>query len=562
MNTPRANELDEQVGAAYCDLTTNFCDPSQFILYLHLINTMYNFTAATVPVDRTIWEGNLSSSSNGQILRDFGAIDPTKYKVVYRKRPKAGEQHFTLKETSTDQKLVLCYGIHSDDPRVAAKNEHVNVTGASCGKSSAAASQSGDESSGEASPGTMGSSPVENELVATRAKVLAKLGSLLDDWQAAPGVTMWTTAGTPASTLSLLQDLVSAMLLAERKRQESDDRLPEGQTAPSEDLTGGYFLRLKCNYNYGYDVRLYDTLDSDQFENFKMGTAGLFLADDECLSARKENFYDTFFAADERKTDEKYAGTPHQFLHHQVPERRSITTGNLPDIWRWIHDFPPDSTVADDTIADAASHIVDQLTPLMKMEEEGTLSQRTITCPLLAPKHHGVTIADVWLCGMMERVDWQAVIDYFLSLEDKKYCYFTPEKVDDARSKPEACTVVDIKFNTRSVGDMISFLGDIVWYEHSFSRTPRTSNNPITLDYCDVGYASSAHDCDGGYLFRTIDGDQPARVSVSYRGQAYGIADYSKQDHSLQVLSILNQLLNLNKSATELRPTPSVEVLP
>jgi len=71
-----------------------------------------------------------------------------------------------------------------------------------------------------------------------------------------------------------------------------------------------------------------------------------------------------------------------------------------------------------------------------------------------------------------------------------------------------------------------------------------------------------------------------ARFTLTYRDAEYAVANINalkgapradgsggagsaqQKDHTIEILSVLHQLVNLNKSATDIRATPSVQVLP
>ncbi len=167
----------------------------------------------------------------------------------------------------------------------------------------------------------------------------------------------------------------------------------------------------------------------------------------------------------------------------------------------------------------------------------------------------------VWLCGRMEVSDWETAIDYFVGLQSRVYCTLAvKERICDP--KIPTPTLLKAGFASRSVGEMIQFLGDVLWYQDN-SKQSQTRNVPVTLSYCGVGPWGAAHDCTGGILFQVKKGIQTkARFTLSYRDEYYSIGDYGEDDHSLQVMAIINQLINLNKSATDLRATPIVQVVP
>jgi len=63
-------------------------------------------------------------------------------------------------------------------------------------------------------------------------------------------------------------------------------------------------------------------------------------------------------------------------------------------------------------------------------------------------------------------------------------------------------------------------------------------------------------------LFQLNSDPDHSRFSVRYRGEQYSVADHRPNDHTLEVLSIVNQLMNINKSANDLRTTPTVQLIP
>jgi len=136
---------------------------------------------------------------------------------------------------------------------------------------------------------------------------------------------------------------------------------------------------------------------------------------------------------------------------------------------------------------------------------------------------------------------------------------------------------LELRLHIRSVGEIFQFLGDLLHYQDEVRRQLDTNpqmkvklNTPVTFGYC-ADEASPG--CDD-YFFR-LDGDScNSRFTLSYRNATYSVANISpppgqcgqveahRKDHTLEILSVLHQLVNLNKSATDIRPTPSVQVLP
>ena len=95
-------------------------------------------------------------------------------------------------------------------------------------------------------------------------------------------------------------------------------------------------------------------------------------------------------------------------------------------------------------------------------------------------------------------------------------------------------------------------------------------NTPVTFGYCADDASPGCND-----VFFRLDGDLcNSRFTLSYRNASYSVANLNtpagacgqaepnRKDHTLEILSVLHQLVNLNKSATDIRPTPSVQVLP
>ena len=83
-------------------------------------------------------------------------------------------------------------------------------------------------------------------------------------------------------------------------------------------------------------------------------------------------------------------------------------------------------------------------------------------------------------------------------------------------------------------------------------------------------------------IFLRVDGDPcNARFSLTYREREYYVGNFdppadlrpaadsaavrtatARKDHTLEILAVLHQLVGLHKSATDMRSTPSVNVLP
>jgi hypothetical protein len=99
-------------------------------------------------------------------------------------------------------------------------------------------------------------------------------------------------------------------------------------------------------------------------------------------------------------------------------------------------------------------------------------------------------------------------------------------------------------------------------------------NTPVTFGYCGDDPTPGCDD-----IFIRLDGDPcNARFTLTYRDKQYSVANFSppgdarnnncrtesvaQKDHTLEILSVLHQLVGLHKSATDIRATPVVQVLP
>jgi hypothetical protein len=157
--------------------------------------------------------------------------------------------------------------------------------------------------------------------------------------------------------------------------------------------------------------------------------------------------------------------------------------------------------------------------------------------------------------------------------------------VTQDRSHPNA--KIEIRFEIRSVGEMIQFLGDLLEYQEELGTFLRNNplgqlrlHDPVTFGYCDdhvpVSQAAGCND-----VFFNLPPDScNSRFSVRYRGRTYAVHNYNPpegencqiqspylpgapgRDHTLEVLSVVHQMVDLQKSAQDIRETPYVQVLP
>jgi hypothetical protein len=128
------------------------------------------------------------------------------------------------------------------------------------------------------------------------------------------------------------------------------------------------------------------------------------------------------------------------------------------------------------------------------------------------------------------------------------------------------------------VGEIFQFLGDLLYYQEELKRLNNdatrphlTLNNPVTFGYCADDPRVGCNDI----FFQLDERLCNSRFTLNYRGTTYAVAnlnpppgspcaegDANRKDHTLEILSVLDQLVNLNKPANDIRPTPSVQVLP
>jgi hypothetical protein len=196
--------------------------------------------------------------------------------------------------------------------------------------------------------------------------------------------------------------------------------------------------------------------------------------------------------------------------------------------------------------------------------------------------------------------DDQRVTDFCTSFGWMIEQLHAPDK-DEKRLTTSADPKPRIRMEIRSVGEIIQFLGDLMAYQeaiqayqHASSITAPRSDikalNPVlTFGFC--GYLAN-HALDphcGDYFFNiSSTGDsEDSRFSVRYRGQTYYVPRYSLPDqwqtaesapcsgsdakpgkdascidHTLEVLAVVNQLTDLQRSAQDVQQTPYVSVLP
>ena len=139
---------------------------------------------------------------------------------------------------------------------------------------------------------------------------------------------------------------------------------------------------------------------------------------------------------------------------------------------------------------------------------------------------------------------------------------------------------LELRLHLRSVGEIFQFLGDLVYYQEEvrkyMEKNPQLGlrlNTPVTFGYCGDNPVPGCDD-----IFVRFDADRcDTRFSVQYRGGDYYVsnfraagdsvtgcgADYvTRKDHTLEILSVLHQLVGLHRAGGDLRQTPTVQLLP
>lgn len=162
--------------------------------------------------------------------------------------------------------------------------------------------------------------------------------------------------------------------------------------------------------------------------------------------------------------------------------------------------------------------------------------------------------------------------------EPTRYCRIYNRFTGDSPiNRIDGYPKLELRLHIRSVGEIFQFLGDLLQYQDELRRhfdgNPQLKvklNTPVTFGYCADDPGPGCND-----IFFRLDGDPcNSRFTLSYRSVNYSVANLNppagscaaagadRKDHTLEILSVLHQLVNLNKSATDIRATPSVQVLP
>lgn len=130
----------------------------------------------------------------------------------------------------------------------------------------------------------------------------------------------------------------------------------------------------------------------------------------------------------------------------------------------------------------------------------------------------------------------------------------------------QSATSTAPSFDLRSTLGIFSFLGQVLGSQEDRSRPGK--DVCIRLDAPPAG--STALECDKGQVLFHLTGDRAAaRFGVDYDGRYWGVPNPAPCvnpakfcDHTLETMSILSLLLNLNKSARDIPSTPAVQVVP
>lgn len=142
---------------------------------------------------------------------------------------------------------------------------------------------------------------------------------------------------------------------------------------------------------------------------------------------------------------------------------------------------------------------------------------------------------------------------------------------------------LELRLFIRSVGEIFQFLGDLLYYQEELGRhleeNPQPAiklNTPVTFGFCGDHPEPGCDD-----VIVRLDADPcNARFSLTYRDREYNVGNFdppggnyrgglgcrpdlnARKDHTIEVLGVLHQLVGLHKSATDVRSTPTVQVLP
>lgn len=151
-----------------------------------------------------------------------------------------------------------------------------------------------------------------------------------------------------------------------------------------------------------------------------------------------------------------------------------------------------------------------------------------------------------------------------------------------------------LRLEIRSVGEIIQFLGDLQEYQEQHETLSKkhpeilaTLNNPLTFGYCRESKVPGCNDI----FFHLRHDSCNVRFALTYRHRRYSVPNYNgpddsdegssmnactsadesstggrgpttAKDHTLEVLAVVHQLVDLQKSAQDIKQTPYVQLLP
>ena len=204
------------------------------------------------------------------------------------------------------------------------------------------------------------------------------------------------------------------------------------------------------------------------------------------------------------------------------------------------------------------------------LKDKRSCSQSVVDIPMEDSTKAGISEYPIFFPGAAETAqpsDYCSIYNRFVGM--------------DGEAKTDGYPKLELKLHIRSVGEIFQFLGDLLHYQDEVKReadvsrpVPARLNSPVTFGYCPD---DSGLGCDD--VFFRLDGDpESARFSLLYRDRIYSVAnlnppegapclgsrcpEVSAKDHTLEILSVVHQLVDLNKSASDIRATPFVQVLP
>jgi hypothetical protein len=254
-----------------------------------------------------------------------------------------------------------------------------------------------------------------------------------------------------------------------------------------------------------------------------------------------KDVYDIYAADDTKKVAICFENIPANIDTNHSPS--TISVGTAPG-----GDVCTDSTIVDDVPSPPTNPPIAIPAP----DENGSTTLEPAPCP-----HNGSPTSEY--CDLFRQ--------FINTIETNRHDSATN------RSSLLANKKYTVSVNVRSVAEIVHFLGDILYYQNVMSSYYRNAMSkdvhhqiPVTLGYiCPPPRSDPEPGClsdDGGVLFQVNAASGTPRFKVYYRGDDYSVAEYSQNDHSLEVIAIVNQLMDLNKKATDIRATPLVQVVP